>query len=84
MLNHERVVAQIRVTMTLIVGTLAAWAANLGVDIDTTGWAQAFSVVVIAAYYALIRWAAERWPALGWLFAVNRRPQYEGASRDGT
>ena len=80
MLDHERVVAQIRVTMTLFVGWLASLLVNWGVDIDTTGWAGALTVLVTAVYYGTVRWLAEHFPQVGWLFGVNKKPSYNGTT----
>lgn len=49
------------------------------------GWADevnnlvsgAFVVALGTALYAAVRWAAEKWPSLGYLFIFNTKPAYD-------
>mgnify|MGYP003334586219 CR=1 len=59
----------IRTAIPAVVGALSAWAARKGFKLDNE------TVVLLAptftsVYYAVIRWAEQKWPKLSWLLGA--------------
>lgn len=73
------VISLIRTFVPTAVGAAIAWLVSLGVDIDLQtqqALAGALVTVCVTGYYALARFAEERWPQLGWLLGVAKQPVY--------
>jgi hypothetical protein len=73
---NDTIVSLIRTWVPVVVGTLIAYLANRGFNIDINQ--NAVVAATIAIYYALARAAEKKWPALGWLLGVPKEPAYEG------
>lgn len=54
-----------RTLIPIIVGTILAWAANVGLDIDSGAVLMIVTSVVVFAYASVARFIEKRWPALG-------------------
>ena len=70
------VVSLIRTWVPVVVGTVIAYLANKGFDIEINQ--NAVVAAVIAIYYALARLLEKKWPALGFLLGVPKEPAYVG------
>lgn len=66
----------IRTIVPVIVGVIVGQAARIGFDLDAGAVTSIVTVVVAAAYHAIVRFLEERWPALGALLGYARAPQY--------
>jgi hypothetical protein len=67
----------IRTLVPIGVGSAIGWLASLGVVVSNDGRAAlvtAVSALASALYYALITWAEDRWPAVGWLLGLAQTP----------
>lgn len=69
----------IRTYTPIAVGAALSWLITLGVELEPE--TQAAAVIALtgilqAAYYTLVRLAAERWPWAGSLLGVNIAPKY--------
>lgn len=54
-----------RTVVPIIAGTILAWAANLGLAIDSGAVLMIVTSVVVFAYASGARFIEKRWPALG-------------------
>jgi uncharacterized membrane protein (UPF0136 family) len=54
-----------RTLIPIIAGTILAWAANLGLNIDSGAVLLIVTAVVIYVYASAARFIEKRWPALG-------------------
>jgi hypothetical protein len=54
-----------RTLIPIIAGTILAWAAKVGLDIDSGAVLLIVTAVVIYAYASVARFVERRWPALG-------------------
>ncbi|MFC9976375.1 hypothetical protein ACFVH6_36320 [Spirillospora sp. NPDC127200] len=62
----------IRTLVPLIVGALLGQAARIGLDLPSGAVTEITTVVLSFAYYAIVRAAETRWPAIGrWLLAAG-------------
>jgi hypothetical protein len=75
MLN-DTVVSFIRTSVPVLVGTVVAFLANRGFDIEINQNAVVAAVIIV--YYALARFLEKKWPFLGFLLGVPKEPAYEG------
>lgn len=79
-MNSDLIVSWIRTAVPVAVGAAATWlAAHFGVVIDDNSKAAvslAVGSVVIAVYYAVVRFAESKIPAVGWLLGVAKQPGY--------
>lgn len=66
----------IRTVVPIVVGAVVGWLATRGVEVDSASLIPAVDAVAAAAYYALVRAAEQRWPALGWLLGAPGAPSY--------
>lgn len=66
----------IRTFVPLVVGSLVAWLATLGIEVDRTALIGILDPLLATAYYALIRAAEKRWPGAGWLLGAPGAPSY--------
>ncbi len=75
---NDFITSIIRTWVPIIVGAFVTWLANTtGVtDIDTATLATVVTGVVIAVYYALVRLAEARWPAIGFFLGKPTKPEY--------
>jgi hypothetical protein len=60
------------------VGFLIAWGLLPATLSDQA--VAAFSALLTAAYYLIVRLLESRWPALGWLLGAPKTPTYPGSS----
>lgn len=69
----------IRTYVPIVVGYLLTQFIELTglVDIDTEQVALTVTGIVIAVYYATVRWAETRWPNAGWLLGKASPPVYD-------
>ena len=71
------ITAQIRTWVPIGVGVLLTWLSTVaGVDYNSPELAAGITGLVAAVYYSAVRYAAERFPAVGWLLGVNKAPGY--------
>lgn len=75
MLN-DTIVSFIRTGVPVLVGTVVAFLANRGFEIEINQ--NAVVAAVILVYYALARFLEKKWPFLGFLLGVPKEPAYEG------
>jgi uncharacterized membrane protein (DUF441 family) len=73
---NDTIVSFIRTYVPVVVGTILAFLANRGFDIEINQ--NAVVVAVIAIYYAIARALEKRWPFFGVLLGVPKEPAYEG------
>lgn len=66
----------IRTFVPLVVGSVVAWLATQGVEVDRTALIGILDPLLATAYYALIRAAEKRWPGAGWLLGAPGAPSY--------
>lgn len=70
----------IRTWTPLAVGGVVSWAATQGISVSDSA-RSALLVTLTAAisggYYALVRLAEQKWPALGWLLGTPTQPSYD-------
>ena len=71
-------VSHIRTFVPILVGAVVTVLAGWGLDVDSSEATVAITGAVIAAYYALVRALAQKWPSVGILLGVNKAPSYEG------
>jgi hypothetical protein len=69
----------IRTFVPLVVGSLVAWLATLGIEVDRAAVIGILDPLLATAYYAIIRSAEKRWPGAGWLLGVPGAPSYAPA-----
>ncbi|TXH51196.1 MAG: hypothetical protein E6Q97_18915 [Desulfurellales bacterium] len=69
----DRVVAIIRTVVPAAVGTgIVLVEEQLQIDLDNEAIMIGAVAVTTGAFYAIVRWAEERWPKTGWLLGVRR------------
>lgn len=68
----------IRTLVPAIVAWLLAAAARVGLDVPADQLTGVIEAVVLGGYYAVVRAAEQRWPAVGWLLGLPRPPAYDG------
>jgi hypothetical protein len=73
---NDTIVSLIRTWVPVVVGTVIAYLANKGFNIDVNQ--NAVVAATIAVYYALARFLEKRWPFLGFLLGVPKEPAYVG------
>lgn len=69
--------AFIRTYVPLLVSALVGWLASIGLNVSDeaqTALAVGIGGVAAAAYYAAVRWAEARWPAVGVLLGSAKTP----------
>jgi hypothetical protein len=66
----------IRSVVPVAVAALVSFALRYGVHLDTGATADALGALAGSAYYALVRWAEEKFPNLGWLLGKAGTPSY--------
>lgn len=66
----------IRTVVPLIVGTVVAWLASRGINIDQATLLPLVDTLVAGAYYAVIRAAEKKWPSMGWMLGAPGAPSY--------
>ena len=84
--TKEALIGIVRTVVMYVYALLLAQLPWLNEWLVNEGWADeanqlvsgAFVVALGTALYAAVRWAAERWPALGYLFIFNTKPAYAG------
>ena len=67
----------IRTYVPLAVAYLVGWLASLGITVTSeqqAAVAGAIGTVAAALYYAAVRWAERRWPALTVLLGSSKQP----------
>lgn len=75
------VIAQIRTYVPMAVGAFLAWLLEFGLDLYSVE--AEFTIVITAVlgaiYYFIVRFLAEKWPAVGIFLGVNKAPEYPAA-----
>lgn len=75
----------IRTYVPLLVSWLAGLLIARGVEVSTEtqlALASALGAIVAAVYYAAVRAAEKRWPALGVLLGSKKTPSYGGSDSE--
>jgi hypothetical protein len=71
-----------RTVVPLIVGTLVAWLAHAGLNVDSAAATAWLTGAFSAAYYTVFRLLeAHVSPAWGWLLGLARPPQYQAPAK---
>jgi hypothetical protein len=71
-----------RTVVPVLVGTLVAWLAHAGLNVDSVAASVWLTGAFSSVYYTLFRLLeAHVSPAWGWLLGLARPPQYQGAGR---
>jgi hypothetical protein len=76
----DLVVSLIRTYVPLAVGTLVAWLATKGINLDVdaaTGLTAFLSAVFTGVYYLAARLLEQRWPEFGALLGKAKKPEYK-------
>jgi len=78
---NDLVISTIRTFVPAFVGAVAAILAGWGIQLDDVAL-QGFQAFVFgftsAAYYLLVRMAAQKYPKLEWLLGSPKAPTYKG------
>lgn len=80
---HPFFASLIRTLVPIVAGTLLAWLARIGLDIDVAGedalgtW---FESLFIGAYYLVVRWVETKVPQVGWLLGLAKSPDSYSAA----
>ncbi len=75
----DLVVSWIRTGVTLLVGWLISWGITSGIINDPSlsqPLTQVLNAVFTGAWYFLVRWLENKWPAFGYLFGIPKAPAY--------
>lgn len=71
----------IRTWVPIIIGTAVAWlSAHAGFVLDESSQAGLIAATTgsaIGIYYAVVRWAEQKFPQIGWLLGLAKPPTYE-------
>lgn len=71
-----------RTVVPVLVGTLVAWLAHAGLNVDSVAASVWLTGAFSAVYYTLFRvLEAHVSPAWGWLLGLARPPQYQATAR---
>lgn len=74
-----------RTVVPVLVGTLVAWLAHAGLNIDSAAATAWLTGAFGSVYYTLFRLLeAHVSPAWGWLLGLARPPQYPSAAKHAT
>ena len=73
----------IRTIVPLLVGTLVAWLATRGVNVDQALILPAADAIFTALYYGIVRFFETKFPKAGWLLGVPGAPSYATGSPAG-
>lgn len=73
---NDYLIGHIRTGVPILIGYLVALLADYGVDVDGPAAAAAITAGVAGLYYAVVRFAAVKFPAVGILLGVNKAPGY--------
>lgn len=65
-----------RTLVPVVVGYLLAQAARAGLNIPADQLTGVIEALVTGGYYAVVRVAEQRWPALGVLLGASKQPRY--------
>jgi len=66
----------VRTVVPFIVGTVIAWGVKAGLDLDATAVTPIATIVVGAAYYAIVRKIEDNHPEVGKLLGKAAAPVY--------
>jgi hypothetical protein len=72
-----------RTLVPYVLALLAVEAAKVGLHVDVEGLQAPLMLAGGTVYYAVVRWAEKRWPALGWMLGAPRAPEYKQVSSGG-
>ena len=76
---NDLVTSFIRTYVPVIVGSLIAWLAARGINVDeqTSGAAvTALTGAIILAYYTVVRLLERKFPKIGVLLGSSKKPEY--------
>lgn len=76
---NDYFVSLIRTVVPVAVGSLLGWLAVRGFEVPEGPVREAVVGLCIAGYYAAVRAAERRWPALGVLLGRRAEPVYPAA-----
>lgn len=70
-------VSYIRTGVPIVVGTVVAWVLkHTAFSVDPASIDAWLEPICIGGYYSAVRWGEHKWPPLGWLLGVAKRPVY--------
>ena len=76
---NDIVVSYIRTTVPVVAGVAISWLATRGVAVDeSTATALTAGLVglVSSLYYLIVRTLETKYPSVGWLLGVAKKPKY--------
>jgi hypothetical protein len=73
---NDVVLSSIRTVVPIIVGSVVAFLAQKGFDIDKDAAILVVSGLCIGVYYLLVRFTEHKWPAVGVLLGSKKQPVY--------
>jgi uncharacterized membrane protein (DUF441 family) len=77
---NDALASIIRTGVPYIVGSVVAWLAEKGVQLDAAQVASATAIVAFGigtGYYLIVRTLESRYPKLGYLLGVPSQPKYD-------
>lgn len=80
---NDQMVSIIRTAVPAAIGTVIAYGASKGLNIDPISVNAAIVPLAITLYYAVVRYAEKRHPQLGWLLGFAATPTYTEDSTKG-
>lgn len=73
----------IRTIVPLLVGSLVAWLATRGIEVDRAAILPAVDAIFTAVYYGVVRFLETKFPKAGWLLGVPGAPSYAVSAPTG-
>lgn len=72
----DYVVSLVRTLAPVVAGAAATWLIKVGIEIDSAALESLIFAVVTGVWYAIVRWAEDRFPWAGWLLGIRKQPVY--------
>jgi hypothetical protein len=77
--TEEHATAFVRTVMPMVWGFLITRFPAVMDFLTQFGLTEEAAVLIVSALvYSAIRWAAQKFPAVGWLLGINKKPHYTG------
>jgi hypothetical protein len=69
-------VSLVRTIVPVLTGLFIATALEIGMDVDSESLSSLLDALVVGSYYALVRFAEQRYPVVGWVLGLPMQPVY--------
>ncbi len=69
--------AIVRTLTPIIVGAIASWFLQRGIDMDEGNLEDAIGPVIAGGYYIVVRLVSQRWPSTELLLGSRATPEYD-------